>query len=99
MHQQERISLRIQRRRFQEIKDFELGRLPARAITLQKVGVLPTLDYFHFKGYLALVSALRGCILASLKGCLACFVACVKVRSWLTLCASRDSSYLVYFQP
>ena len=37
--------------------------------------------------------------ISQFKGCLACFVAYVKVRSWPTLCASRDSSYLVYFQP
>ena len=27
-----------------------------------KVGVLPILNYFHFKGCLALVYALRGCL-------------------------------------
>ena len=38
-----RVSLKIQRRRFRKIKDFELGRLPTRAIMLQEVRVLPTL--------------------------------------------------------
>ena len=57
-----RISPKIQRRRFREINDFGLRRLPTHAITLQEVGVLPTLDYFYFKGCLALVSALRGCL-------------------------------------
>ena len=77
--------------RFGKIKDFGLGRLPTHSTMLQEVGVLPTLDYFHFKGCLAIVSTLRGC--------LARFVACVKIRLWPALCASRDSSYLVYFQP
>ena len=29
--------------------DFELGRFPTHAITLQDVGILPTLVYFHSK--------------------------------------------------
>ena len=40
-------------RRFREIKDFGLGRLPTRAIALQKIVILPTLVYFHPKGHLA----------------------------------------------
>ena len=39
-----RISPKIQRRRFREIKDFGLGRLPTH------VRILPTLVYFHPKG-------------------------------------------------
>ena len=63
MYQKGRISLKIQMRRFQEIKDFGLGRLPTRAtITLQEVEVLPTLNYFHFKDCLTLVFGLRGLV-------------------------------------
>ena len=36
-------------RRFLEIKDFGLGRLPSRATRLQEVGSLYTLVYFHPK--------------------------------------------------
>ena len=36
--------------RFREIEDFELGRLPTCATTLQEVRILPTLVYFHPKG-------------------------------------------------
>ena len=36
------ISPNIQMRRFQEIKDFGLGRLPTRATALQEVEILPT---------------------------------------------------------
>ena len=44
-----RVSPKIQRRRFHEIKDFELERLPTHAITLQEVEILPTLVYSsHF---------------------------------------------------
>ena len=37
-------------RRFWEIKDFRLRRLPICTTTLQEVGILPTLVYFHPKG-------------------------------------------------
>ena len=40
------ISPKIQMRRFQEIKDFELGRLLTRATTFQEVEILPTLVSF-----------------------------------------------------
>ena len=61
MYQKVRISMKIQRRRLWEIKDFGLGRLPTRAITLQEIGVFHTLvDYFHFKGCLALVFFPKG---------------------------------------
>ena len=43
-----------------EIKDFGLRRLPTRATTLQGVEILPTLDYFHLKGYVTPFSTLRG---------------------------------------
>ena len=33
-----------------EIKDFKLGRLPTHAITLQEVGILPTLVYSSLFG-------------------------------------------------
>ena len=36
--------------RFQEIKDFELRRLPTHATTLQEVGIFFTFVYFHPKG-------------------------------------------------
>ena len=36
-------------RRFQEIKDFGLGRLPTHSTTLQAVGILHTLFHFHHK--------------------------------------------------
>ena len=45
-----RISPNIQMRRFREIKDFGLGRLPTRATMLQEVGILPTMIYFNHKG-------------------------------------------------
>ena len=44
------ISPKIQRKRFQEIKDFGLGRLPTHATMLQEVGILPIMVYFHHKG-------------------------------------------------
>ena len=47
------VSPKIQRRRFWEIKDFGLGRLPTRATTLQEVGILPILVYFHHKGLIS----------------------------------------------
>ena len=41
MYKKKRISPKIQRRRFREIKNFGLGRLPTRATTLQDVEILP----------------------------------------------------------
>ena len=42
-YQKEEVSSKIKRRSFWEIEDFGLGRLPTRAITLQLVGILPTM--------------------------------------------------------
>ena len=40
IYQKGEISPKIQRRRFQKIKDFGLGRLPTRATMIQEVGFL-----------------------------------------------------------
>ena len=85
------ISPKIQMKRFRETKYFGLRRLRTHATTLQEVRVLPTLDYFHSKGYLALVCALRGS--------LARFMADFKARSWPALRTSRDSSYFSLYPP
>ena len=68
-----RDSSRIQRRRFHEIKDFGLGRLPTHATMLKEVGILPTLVYFHPKGCFGYISTLRSrlALFSALKGCLA----------------------------
>ena len=42
-YQKHGIFTKIRRRRFREIKDFGIERLPTCAITLQEVGILPTL--------------------------------------------------------
>ena len=61
--QKEGISLKFQRRRFQEIKDLGLGRPPTRATTLKDVGILPTfVADFYLSGCLAGFSALTGCL-------------------------------------
>ena len=44
------VSSNIQMRSFWEIKDFELGRLPTRAIMLQEVRILATLAYSSLFG-------------------------------------------------
>ena len=47
------VSLKIQRRRFREIKNFGLGRLPIRVTTFQEVEILPPLVYFHHNGLIS----------------------------------------------
>ena len=44
------VSPKIQRKSFQEIKDFRLGRLPTHAIMLKEVRILLTLDYSSLLG-------------------------------------------------
>ena len=53
--------------------DFGLGRLPTCATTLQEVGILPTLVYFHHKGCFGSIATLRAVWLFffALRGCLA----------------------------
>ena len=60
-------------RRFREIKDFGLERLSTRATTLQEVGILPTLVYFHPKGCFGFISTLRSrlALFSTLRGYLA----------------------------
>ena len=56
-----------------EIKDFGLRRLPTRATTLQEVGILSTLVYFHHKGCFGYISTFRSrlTMFSTLRGYLA----------------------------
>ena len=72
------ISPKIQRRRFLEIKDFGSGRLSTRATTLQEVGILPTLIYFHHKGLILGRMWCRGP-----KALFSLFKNCLKAFLWL----------------
>ena len=61
------ISPKILRRRFWEIKDSRLGRLPTHATVLQEVGILPTLFISNLRAVLRV-----DCCVDALKGCLGC---------------------------
>ena len=52
----------IQRKRFWEIKYFGLRTFPTHATTLQQVGILSTLVYFHPKGCFGYISSLMSCL-------------------------------------
>ena len=65
-------------RRFWEIKDFGLGRLPTCDTTLQEVGILPTLVYFHHKGKILGKMWCKGP-----KALFSLFMNCLKTFLWL----------------
>ena len=58
-YQKRGISQKIRRRRFWEIKDFGLGRLPTHATTLQEVEIFPTLILVPIFG-LKMVERVKG---------------------------------------
>ena len=70
--------MKIQRRRFWEIKDFGLGRLPTRATMVQEVGILSTWVISNLRAVLRV-----DCCVDALRGCLDCFKMTLMTILWL----------------